>query len=252
MSSARPRSPGPTTAARSPFSARSADAGKPRDFRVDLAHGAAGADRTPPAEPPSSSAGSCPHRPRLRRRDRPTVRRRARYLSPARRSARAQRAHRGDRPARRAAARRRGHRRPRRDGHPGPHRRSCASSSLVGERLGRAWLAYGVTTVASSRRRRAKPSSVPKRGPAAARRGRGWSISAADAAAERRGARSAPYPGIAHGFAHSLRRQADEIAVPPWDAGALPGAACRATSAHRASSSSFRRASRPTRTASAG
>ena len=46
-------------------------------------------------------------------------------------------------------------------------------SSLVGERLGRAWLAYGVTTVRElatvDRERR---SSAPKRGPAAGRRGR--------------------------------------------------------------------------------
>jgi len=97
------------------------------------------------------------------------------------------------------------------------------STSLVGERLGRAWLAYGVTTVrelttasgeaveraeawASGRspgpRLVVSPAGGPSAGPA-------------DAALE-------AYPGIAHGFAHSLVRQARTIGVPPWDSGSIP------------------------------
>ena len=84
---------------------------------------------------------------RLRRRDRPAVRRRARHLPPARRPARARRPHRGHRAARRAAAS--GEVIDARDATviPGLIDVHAHSSSLAGERLGRAWLAYGVTTV---------------------------------------------------------------------------------------------------------
>ena len=104
--------------------ATAADAVNPRDFRVDV--------RTQPpssddagrgaAAAPLAGAGAAA---RLRRRDRPPIRRCARHVPPARRPARAGRAHRRNRPARRAASQRRGHRRPRRDGHTGAHRCSC-------------------------------------------------------------------------------------------------------------------------------
>jgi Tol biopolymer transport system component len=94
-------------------------------------------------------------------------------------------------------------------------------SSLVGERLGRAWLAYGVTTV---RELTATPAEAIERGEAWAS-GRtpgprlvisGWGTPS-DVAAPLR-----TYPGIAHGFAHSLQRQSREIAVPPWTPSAFP------------------------------
>jgi imidazolonepropionase-like amidohydrolase len=94
-------------------------------------------------------------------------------------------------------------------------------SSLVGERLGRAWLAYGVTTV---RELTTTPGEASERAEAWAS-GRSLGprlvISAATAGAD--GATALrPYPGIAHGFAHSLRRQARELAVPAWDSSAFP------------------------------
>ncbi len=98
-------------------------------------------------------------------------------------------------------------------------------SSLVGERLGRAWLAYGVTTV------RELAASTGE----AVERAETWAsgrspgprlvISPANASGTPAGD-STPvvrsYPGISHGFAHSLPRQARELAVPPWDLGVLP------------------------------
>ena len=149
MSSAPPRSPGRATAARSRVQARSATIASPRDFRVDLRdRDRSRKPRQPPADAPlavtlaRARAGG-----RLRRRDRPAVRRRARHLSAARRPARARRAYRRDRPARSAADGRRVV--DARDATviPGLIDVHAHSSSLVGERLGRAWLAYGVTTV---------------------------------------------------------------------------------------------------------
>lgn len=94
-------------------------------------------------------------------------------------------------------------------------------SSTVGERLGRAWLAYGVTTV---RELAAAPGEALERAEAWASGrtpGPRLLVSGADAADA-----SAPqlqaYPGISHGFAHSLRRQTDEISVPAWEPGAFP------------------------------
>jgi Tol biopolymer transport system component len=95
-------------------------------------------------------------------------------------------------------------------------------SSLVGERLGRAWLAYGVTTV---RELTTAPSEATERAEAwASGRSAGPRLllspgnrGAADTPAPLR-----PYPGIAHGFAHSLKRQAREIAVPAWESSAFP------------------------------
>ncbi len=97
-------------------------------------------------------------------------------------------------------------------------------SPLVGERLGRAWLAYGVTTV------REIATSTGE----AVERAEAWAsgrspgprllISAASGSAPA-GADQGPvraYPGITHGFAHSLRRQARETGVPPWDSAMLP------------------------------
>jgi hypothetical protein len=96
-------------------------------------------------------------------------------------------------------------------------------SSLVGERLGRAWLAYGVTTV---RELTTAPGEATERAEAwASGRSAGprLLLSPGD-----RGSGDAPaaplraYPGIAHGFAHSLKRQAREIAVPAWESSAFP------------------------------
>jgi Tol biopolymer transport system component len=95
-------------------------------------------------------------------------------------------------------------------------------SSLVGERLGRAWLAYGVTTV------RELATSTDE----AVERAEAWAsgrspgprvfISPVGAAEANSSPAVRAYPGIAHGLAHSLRRQAREIAVPPWELAALP------------------------------
>ena len=91
-------------------------------------------------------------------------------------------------------------------------------SALAGERLGRAWLAYGVTTV------RELATDVPE----ALERGEAW------ASGRRLGPRlvvtpigdaqpppssgSVPvttYAGLSDGFAHSLARQARELGIPP-------------------------------------
>jgi hypothetical protein len=97
-------------------------------------------------------------------------------------------------------------------------------SALAGERLGRAWLAYGVTTV----RELARDGGAARE---ALERAEAWGsgrsagprllVSPLDAAAASSpGVRA--YPGISLGWAHSLRRQAREIAIPPWAAAALP------------------------------
>jgi Tol biopolymer transport system component len=95
-------------------------------------------------------------------------------------------------------------------------------SSLVGERLGRAWLAYGVTTV------RELATSTDE----AVERAEAWAsgrapgprllVSPVGAAEPSASPAVQAYAGIAHGLAHSLRRQARETAVPPWELAALP------------------------------
>ena len=97
-------------------------------------------------------------------------------------------------------------------------------SSLVGERLGRAWLAYGVTTV---RELSAAPGEAVERAEAwASGRSPGprlvVSPAGASGAADISGPAVRAYPGIAHGWAHSLRRQAREISVPPWELARFP------------------------------
>ncbi|HUQ51528.1 MAG TPA: hypothetical protein VM692_04855, partial [Gammaproteobacteria bacterium] len=95
-------------------------------------------------------------------------------------------------------------------------------SSLVGERLGRAWLAYGVTTV---RELSAAPGEAVERAEAwASGRSAGprLLVSAAGSAPPAARAALRPYPGIAHGFAHSLQRQAREIGVPALAASSFP------------------------------
>ncbi len=97
-------------------------------------------------------------------------------------------------------------------------------SSLVGERLGRAWLAYGVTTL---RELATTTGEAVERAEAwASGRSPGprlvISPSSAPAAAAPEGPAARSYPGIAHGLAHSLRRQAREIAVPPWELATIP------------------------------
>ena len=121
-------------------------------------------------------------------------------------------------------------------------------SALVGERLGRAWLAYGVTTV---RELTTAPGEAIERAEAwtsGRTAGPRLVISAAGTGCAASGPLRA-YPGIAQGFAHSLKRQAREIAVPAWELSAFP-LRLRTGSTHRASSSSYRPASRPTKTAS--
>jgi hypothetical protein len=94
-------------------------------------------------------------------------------------------------------------------------------SSHAGERLGRAWLAYGVTTV---RELAAAPGEAVERAEAwASGRTPGPRLlvsaaNGADSAAQQ----LQPYAGISHGFAHSLRRQTNELAVPAWEPASFP------------------------------
>jgi Tol biopolymer transport system component len=95
-------------------------------------------------------------------------------------------------------------------------------SALVGERLGRAWLAYGVTTV-----RELAPvtgEAVERAETWASGRSPGPRLLVSPLADQEPSSSPAvrAYPGIAQGLAHSLRRQAREIAIPPWESGALP------------------------------
>lgn len=96
-------------------------------------------------------------------------------------------------------------------------------SSAAGERLGRAWLAYGVTTV---RELAARPGAALERAEAwASGRSPGprLLVTAADSATP---APAFPaFPGIAHGFAHSLHRQVVELGVPALDLERYPAAA---------------------------
>jgi Tol biopolymer transport system component len=97
-------------------------------------------------------------------------------------------------------------------------------SSLVGERLGRAWLAYGVTTV---RELTTSTGEAVERAEAwASGRSPGPRLLVSPAGTSGAPDNSSPavraYPGIAHGLAHSLRRQARETAVPPWELARLP------------------------------
>ncbi len=93
--------------------------------------------------------------------------------------------------------------------------------SLIGERLGRAWLAYGVTTV---REVTGRPGEAIERAEAwASGRSAGprLVISADEGGADAR-APLRSYPSIGQGFAHSLLRQARQIGVPAWGASAFP------------------------------
>jgi imidazolonepropionase-like amidohydrolase len=97
-------------------------------------------------------------------------------------------------------------------------------SALMGERLGRAWLAYGVTTV----------REIATDLPAAVERGEAWAkgrplgprliVSPAAAAEpssdELLGSGIVPirrYPGIADGFRHSVLRQSRQLGIPVLD-----------------------------------
>jgi len=93
-------------------------------------------------------------------------------------------------------------------------------SSLVGERLGRAWLAYGVTTVRELAT--STGEAVERAETWASGRSLGPRLLVSPVGAAEPSPAVRPYPGIAHGLAHSLRRQALETAVPPWDLAALP------------------------------
>ena len=88
-------------------------------------------------------------------------------------------------------------------------------SALVGERLGRAWLAYGVTTV---REVTTAPAEALERAEAwgsGRLAGPRLVVSPADdASAALVGTDLPRYPGIAHGLAHSLRRQTAELTIP--------------------------------------
>jgi Tol biopolymer transport system component len=95
-------------------------------------------------------------------------------------------------------------------------------SALVGERLGRAWLAFGVTTV-----RELTPAAGE-----AAERAETWAsgrspgprliVSPLHGTETNSSPAVRTYPAIAQGLAHSLRRQARDIAIPPWELAALP------------------------------
>jgi Tol biopolymer transport system component len=87
-------------------------------------------------------------------------------------------------------------------------------SSLVGERLGRTLLAYGVTTV---RDVTAHPGESLERGEAWASGrtpGPRVVVTATQVEADRTPPPTHAYPGIANGFAHSLRHQTLRIGVP--------------------------------------
>jgi Tol biopolymer transport system component len=97
-------------------------------------------------------------------------------------------------------------------------------SSLVGERLGRAWLAYGVTTV---RELAATTGEGLERAETwASGRAPGPRLLVSPAAPAAPGLDTGlfvrAYPGITHGLAHSLRRQARDLAVPAWEPAAIP------------------------------
>jgi Tol biopolymer transport system component len=86
-------------------------------------------------------------------------------------------------------------------------------SSLVGERLGRAWLAYGVTTV---RELAAAPGEALERAETwASGRAPGPRLIVSPAASSAPGLEQSPfvraYPGITHGLAHTLGRQARDL-----------------------------------------
>jgi hypothetical protein len=95
-------------------------------------------------------------------------------------------------------------------------------SALVGERLGRAWLAYGVTTVRELAP--AADEAVERAESWASGRSPGPRLVVSPLQGTDRNASPLvrAYPGIAQGLAHSLRRQAREIAIPPWELDALP------------------------------
>jgi hypothetical protein len=97
-------------------------------------------------------------------------------------------------------------------------------SALAGERLGRAWLAYGVTTVRALARDGGEAGEAVERAEAwGSGRSAGPRLLVSPLGTT---ADSSPgvraYPGISLGWAHSLRRQAREIAIPPWQTAALP------------------------------
>jgi hypothetical protein len=95
-------------------------------------------------------------------------------------------------------------------------------TSLAGERLGRAWLAYGVTTV---RELTTAPGEAVERAEAWASGrlpGPRLIVSTAGPLPVEGSAPIRAYPGIAQGFAHSLRRQIREIAVPAWEPSSFP------------------------------
>jgi hypothetical protein len=95
-------------------------------------------------------------------------------------------------------------------------------SALAGERLGRAWLAYGVTTIREL-------TLVP---PEAVERGEAWAsgrspgprllVSSANGVTVEAAGPVRAYPAISQGFGHSLPRQSRALAVPQWDAGVFP------------------------------
>jgi Tol biopolymer transport system component len=93
-------------------------------------------------------------------------------------------------------------------------------SALIGERLGRAWLAYGVTTM---RELTTAPAEAVERSEAWAS-GRSLGPRLVVSAGEAAGGElpTVNYPGIAHGLAHGLRRQADLLAVPAWEPSTFP------------------------------
>jgi hypothetical protein len=95
-------------------------------------------------------------------------------------------------------------------------------SALAGERLGRAWLAYGVTTI---RELTLTPAEAVERGEAwASGRSPGprLLVSSANGVTVEAAGPVRAYPAISQGFGHSLPRQSRALAVPQWDAGVFP------------------------------
>jgi Tol biopolymer transport system component len=95
-------------------------------------------------------------------------------------------------------------------------------SFLVGERLGRAWLAYGVTTVRELATATGEAVERSEAWDSGRSPGPRLLITPVGPAEPSSSPAVRAYPGIAHGLAHSLRRQARETGVPAWELAAIP------------------------------
>jgi Tol biopolymer transport system component len=97
-------------------------------------------------------------------------------------------------------------------------------SSLVGERLGRAWLAYGVTTVRELAATTAEALERAETWASGRAPGPRLLVSPTTPAPPELATALfvRTYPGITQGLAHSLRRQARDLAVPAWELASIP------------------------------